>query len=114
VLLEPCNVGNVTVSPETVTRSLTGLSLPVAPRVTVETSGTCTGFRISYDTLGPTPLTIPLVSTAGGGVWVADVLVTGGSAVQSGQHRIEVRDTLGTKRGDAVLVVCDQGATACS
>ena len=108
-----CKVTSASVVPATVQRvSPYPSPLSVTPTITVETSGTCTGFIASYEGPDGSQVTAPLApSGLSPNVWVAQVSNTAASTWEIGQYRVEITDTMNNERGAASFTVCESGTT---
>lgn len=106
-----CKVASATVTPETVQRvSPFPSPLAVTPTITVETSGTCTGFNATYEGPDGSEIDVPLVpSGLAGNVWTAQITNSGSTTWQVGSYSVEITDTMSNQRGAASFTVCDAG-----
>ena len=108
-----CKVASASVAPATVQRvSPYPSPLNVTPTITVETSGTCTGFKAAYEGPDGSEIEVPLVpSGLTPNVWVAQISNSGSSTWEVGQYRVEIADTMENERGAASFTVCESGTT---
>lgn len=107
-----CKIASASVTPSTVQRvSPYPSPLSVTPTITVETSGTCTGFTAAYEGPDGSEIVVPLgPSGFSPNVWVAQVSNTGSSTWEIGQYRVEITDSMENERGAASFTVCESGA----
>lgn len=110
-----CVPGAVTVTPSAVKRASNSSSagLETRPIVSLNTTGPCTGFTARYSPKAGDNRVVALV-LSGAGSWSAGLAGATTAAWDVGQHPIDIYDWLGTKRGTAVLTVCEHNAKACS
>ena len=108
-----CGLGTSVVTPSAVRLANSGNgSLETTPKVSVNTTGTCSGLYVKYQAaLGTTAtrplngsLTNPLVKTAD---------ITSSVGWDLGVHTIGIYDASHVKRGSLLLTVCSHKADAC-
>ena len=107
-----CRVASASVTPGTVNRVSPFVSaLTETPVITVETSGSCTGFNASYDMPDGTEVNVPLTPISVGAKVFSGQVSNSGSAVwEVGEYRVSLTDSLTNDRGTTAFTVCDTGS----
>lgn len=113
LVVDPCQYRSVSVTPPALPRAVRGVASRLAstPSVIVETSGTCNGLSIRYQSPYDGAITVPLVRN--GNVWSGDVQNTLTSRWEVGQTTIDLYDSTSLEQGSLTLTVCESG-TSCS
>jgi hypothetical protein len=109
-----CTYGSATVTPSHIRRHASSPHrLVQAVRVSVNTTGTCTGLHVVYRTNPEGPVSTWLMVQSAGGVWTAALPEVVGAWWAVGVHELSIRDQLETERATAYLTVCDYGVASC-
>lgn len=109
-----CGLGTSVVTPSAVrlANNSSNASLSTTPKVSVNTTGTCSGLYVKYETASNTTVTKPMSgSLTNPLVKTADV--TSSNGWDLGVHTIGIYDSTHVKRGSLLLTVCSHKADTC-
>jgi hypothetical protein len=107
-----CQLGTSTITPSAVTRySATSTLLGISPLVSVNTTGPCSGLRLTYAPTSTTTGTASLSNIAGG-LWLGTVDGVN-TAWDTGSHQLTVLDVNNVTLGTLTLAICAQTARTC-
>jgi hypothetical protein len=106
-----CNLGTPNVTPSGIKRASNGnnAGLVSSPRVTVNTTGNCTGLHVKYEASTGVLRDQPLVAVG----TVYSVSLTSSGPWDVGVHSLDIYDNGNTKRGSLLLTVCSHNAASC-
>jgi len=110
-----CTYGTASVSPSAVRQAVSLWQLEQTVTVSVNTTGNCSGLRVTYQpNPASTTQTLLLTKQGGTGVWTATIPWVSGLTWSPGQHQLTLLDALQAPQGSLTLTVCRCGAPTCA